>query len=286
MSALFGKPAAVLLTFLMVAAAPPAAHATPIQWTVSSGGNGHYYDVISVPAGISWTGAAAAAAAAGGYLATLTSAAEGTFVYNNLVNNAAYWNQEPGGSNLGPWLGGYQTSDNGSQPALNWTWVTGETWSYTNWHSGEPNNYTGILENYLSYKCWPTSGCRSDKWNDLPDNISVYGTEVIAYVIEFDNPTAIHDLGASRLKMRMSPNPFSASTSISFVSPDAAAADVRIFDVSGRLVRRISAAPIAEERRIEWDGRNDDGKMAPSGVYFCAISVEQARLVGRLVLIR
>ncbi len=65
-----------------------------------------------------------------------------------------------------------------------------------NWWPGEPNNYTGALENYLSFKCYGTVGCRSNKWNDLPDAISEFGTAVIAYVIEFDT------LRASALRTR------------------------------------------------------------------------------------
>jgi hypothetical protein len=286
MSARLVKSAGVLLS-LVTASLPTASHAVPIQWTVGSGGNGHFYDVISVPTGISWTGANAAALAAGGHLATITSTAEGAFVYDNLVNNAAYWNQEPGGSDLGPWLGGYQTSDNGSQPAANWVWVTGETWSYTNWHSGEPNNFTGVLENYLSYKCWPTAGCRANKWNDLPDDISVYGTAVIAYVIEYnEDPTAIHGPGASGLAMRAWPNPFNGSTTVLFDAPGAGDVDIRIFDVSGRQVWRITVATIGGEQMFAWDGRTSDGEFAPSGVYFCAITTDNGRVVERLALIR
>jgi hypothetical protein len=275
------------LSLLIIAVATTAVHAVPIQWTIASGGNGHYYDVVPVPTGISWLAANAAASASGGYLATVTSSAEGGFVYNNLVNNAAYWNQEPGGSNLGPWLGGYQTSDNGSQPAANWTWVTGETWSYTNWASGEPNNFTGVLENYLSYKCWGTPGCRSDKWNDLPDSVSKYGTPVIAYVIEYDDPTAVQGGRASGPAMRVFPNPFSSSTSVYFVAPGAGAVDVGIFDVSGRLVRRIAARTSSgDERRVEWDGRTDDGELAPTGVYFCRLKLGSGTHAKPILLLR
>ncbi len=168
--------------------------AQPVEWPVSSGGNGHTYDVISVPDGISWTSARDAASAAGGYLATLTSQEESDFVYA-LVDNSSFWNQESGGSNLGPWLGGYQTFDDGTMPTANWTWVTGEAFLFTNWASGEPNNFTGADEDYLSYKCYGTPGCRSDKWNDLPNDNSVFNTPVIAYVIEFDAPSSIPALG-------------------------------------------------------------------------------------------
>ena len=53
------------------------------------------------------------------------------------------------------WLGGYRENDV-------WKWVTGETWGYTNWLSGEPDNYQG-KEDKLNY--YNTNG----KWNDAPN---------------------------------------------------------------------------------------------------------------------
>jgi hypothetical protein len=263
-----------------------SASASPIQWTVGSGGNGHWYNVVSVPGGISWSGANSAATAAGGYLATLTSAGENAFVYNNLVNNPLYWNQEPGGSDLGPWLGGYQTSDNGSQAALNWVWVTGEPWSFTNWHSGEPNNFTGVLENYLSFKCSPTAGCRSDQWNDLPDNISVFGTSVIAYVVEWSSVSGVSTPDVSGILMDASPNPFSGSTRISITTPGGGPVSVEIFDISGRRVRTLLATGTARDRAIDWNGAGDHGVRLPSGIYFCRVESGSGRVIRRLVLIR
>jgi len=261
------------------------AHAAPIQWTVGSGGNGHWYNVVSVPAGMSWTNANAAATASGGYLATVTSSAENDFIYNNLVNNPLYWSQEPNGSDLGPWLGGYQTSDNGSQAGLNWVWVTGEPWSFTNWHSGEPNNFTGVLENYLSFKCAPTPGCRSGQWNDLPDNISVFGTSVVAYVVEWNSVSSVRTPDVPGIVMRASPNPFSGSSRISFTTPDTRPAVVKIFDVSGRRVREFSV-PGGRDHAVDWDGKGEGGKQVPSGIYFCRVETASGFAVGRLVLIR
>jgi len=273
-----------LLPFICILAT--SAHGSPTQWTVGSGGNGHWYNVVSVPGGISWSSANAAATASGGYLATLTSAGENAFVYNNLVNNPLYWNQEPGGSDLGPWLGGYQTSDNGSQASLNWVWVTGEPWSFTNWHSGEPNNFTGVLENYLSFKCSPTAGCRSGQWNDLPDNISVFGTSVIAYVVEWNSVSAVNTPEVSNVLIDAFPNPFSGSTRISITTPGTGPISVGIFDVSGRRVRTLFSSVAAGDRAIDWDGTSDRGVRLPSGIYFCRFESAAGRVVRRLVLIR
>ena len=41
-----------------------------------------------------------------------------------------------------PWLGGYQ-APYGLPASSNWQWVTGETWSYTNWYPDQPDHCTG-----------------------------------------------------------------------------------------------------------------------------------------------
>ncbi len=142
-------------------------HPNAIEWPVAEAGNGHYYSAV-LDDGISWADAAAAATAAGGYLATLTSAAENAFVYDMVRGHSALWRS--GGS--GPWLGGYQSE--GQLPADGWNWVTGETWSYTSWSSGEPNDYDGVDENKLRFWYGPY-------WNDESE-----GGYVAGYIIEFN----------------------------------------------------------------------------------------------------
>lgn len=155
--------------------------ATPIQWAVSAGGNGHWYEKVSTP-GLNWDQAREAAAASNwrglqGYLATITSAQENARVTSSM-----------GGSTY-LWLGGYQdrTAPDYSEPAGGWRWVTGETWSYTNWGSStqyvpgqgqqvlpEPNNglygYNGSVgpiqheeEDWLELMRYQTG---SVAWND------------------------------------------------------------------------------------------------------------------------
>ncbi len=62
------------------------AQSAAIEWTAGSGGNGHFYEVLS---GLeNWDSARADALSRGGYLATITSAAENTFVTNLLTTSA------------------------------------------------------------------------------------------------------------------------------------------------------------------------------------------------------
>jgi hypothetical protein len=81
---------------------------------------------------ISWNQAQNYTKNSNGYLATLTSSAESTFVYNNLVNNNQYWT-----ARIGPWIGGFKNSGS-------WNWVSAEPWIWTNWQPGEPNNSNGV----------------------------------------------------------------------------------------------------------------------------------------------
>ncbi|MYC77905.1 T9SS type A sorting domain-containing protein [Candidatus Poribacteria bacterium] len=70
------------------------------------------------------------------------------------------------------------------------------------------------------------------------------------------------------------PNPFNPETWIPYQLADAVDVSVKIYDVSGRLVRTISIGfkPVGyyltRERAAYWDGRNEAGEPVSSGVYF------------------
>jgi hypothetical protein len=99
----------------------------PYEWTVANGGNGHFYEFVL--SGLTWSAAKTAAESRGGYLATITSAAEQAFVQSKMP--AARF-----------WLGAYHDHDAPDffPPDRGWRWVTGEPWDYTAWNPGEPNN--------------------------------------------------------------------------------------------------------------------------------------------------
>jgi hypothetical protein len=166
------------LAFLQFVALTSAATAAPTVWDVSSGGNGHSYEVIAAPAGISWDNARSAALAAGGDLASITSAAENSFVFA-LTDSNAYWYLYDGHIAIGPWLGGRQVG--GPEPAGGWTWSNGDAFAYTNWAPGQPDNTSG--EDRLHFHVidgTPTG--RGPTWNDLQNNGGVLPH---AYVVEF-----------------------------------------------------------------------------------------------------
>jgi hypothetical protein len=147
------------------------AGAAPVQWS----GNGHYYEAIYVPAGISWRAAYDSCQAHSGYLATLTSSAEHAFVYGLVSGRAELWYIDGSGNGIGPWLGGFQPPGSG-EPGGGWRWVSDEPWVYTAWSPGEPNN-TGGAEDRLGF--FKLGGLMGDRWNDMPGTYLIKG-----YVIE------------------------------------------------------------------------------------------------------
>ena len=162
-----------------------ACFALPVEWTIESGGNGHYYEAISFSGG-TWGEANIAAEALGGHLATITSQAENTFVFNLAVASLPSWEV------YGPWLGGYQ-NDFSQEAAGGWVWVTGEPFEYTHWSPNQPDNF-GNQEHFLHF-----TG-PSALWNDFDD---VNGSLVKSYIVEYvPEPTTLLLLGLGGLLIR------------------------------------------------------------------------------------
>ena len=83
------------------------------------------------------------------------------------------------------------------------------------------------------------------------------------------------------------PNPFNPSTSIEFSLPARERVSLKVFDVSGRLVRTLVDGPLSDgSHRYAWDGRNERGASVASGVYFYVLRSESIRQSRKAVLLR
>lgn len=157
----------------------------PVEWSQ----NGHFYEVIPVPEGIDWSDANSAAMARGGYLATLTSPEENAFVYGLTLLSPGVWYA----SNewmVGPWLGGADADAEGS-----WGWVTGESWGYTAWMGGQPDNWQN--EDYLAF--WARSAAAAT-WND-----SAGGALMRGYVVEYSSDETPPDVTVNQAATQPDP---------------------------------------------------------------------------------
>jgi hypothetical protein len=91
----------------------------------------------------------------------------------------------------------------------------------------------------------------------------------------------------ANVKVSNFPNPFSHSTSIRFITKTPGNADVTIYDVKGRaVVSLIRSGCLTGENTISWDGKDSDGKAAPSGIYYYRLAVKGFSQTGRMVLLK
>ncbi len=92
-------------------------------------------------------------------------------------------------------------------------------------------------------------------------------------------------LGIEPLGLRVAPNPFNPSTTISFTNPVAQPARLVIYDVAGRKVRTLVDQDLAAgSQQYRWDGTNDRAGRVASGVYLFRLQLGGAVHSGRLLL--
>ncbi len=84
------------------------------------------------------------------------------------------------------------------------------------------------------------------------------------------------------------PNPFNPATTIFYEVPEhAARVTLRVYDVSGRLVRTlVDGRQAAGPGRIDWNGRNDAGGTVASGVYYYRLAAGAIQQTRRMVMLK
>jgi hypothetical protein len=166
------KSMRIALTIIVVAAISTSAAAdlTWHTWRVADGGNGHAYAALTTPD--TWANHNTAATSLGGYLATLTSAAENEWVLNRFANSPNYW------------IGLYQPPGT-PEPDEGWVWVTGEAYQWTNWKDGEPNNHVYVAGAWRDEDHVCVAGV-PHTWNDRNADYSD-----LHAIVEHSNPEEI-----------------------------------------------------------------------------------------------
>ena len=84
------------------------------------------------------------------------------------------------------------------------------------------------------------------------------------------------------------PNPFNSETIISFYLAEVQVVNLRIFDITGRVVKRLITDEQLEpgEHRVIWDGRDNSGEGVVTAIYFAELEVEGSKFVKSMILIR
>jgi hypothetical protein len=80
------------------------------------------------------------------------------------------------------------------------------------------------------------------------------------------------------------PNPFDATSSIAFDLASASHVQARLYSVEGQLVSTLANEPLPAGRHVlQWDGKDDRGGRAASGVYFLRMRAGHCEVQRKLI---
>ncbi len=148
---------------------PTSASTATLVQSFTWAGNAHTYLLFSVTPAVNWPQAQELARVANGYLPTLTSAAEDSYIRANILSNPIAIGDVP--------IGFTDCVTEGK-----WLWITGElcvtgnSTQFTNWNAGEPNNTLGI-EGVGQYV--PTTADPLRRWNDVNFNSVIFSAVIV-----------------------------------------------------------------------------------------------------------
>lgn len=118
-------------------------------------------------------------------------------------------------------------------------------------------------------------------------NESGVGVTGSLHRIRYSPPVSVPSPAGGIANIAASPNPFYASTHLTFTLETDSRVALDVFDVSGRRVRRLFDAPAAAGAlRVEWDGRDESGSRVPPGAYLVRFARAGAQETLRLVRLR
>jgi hypothetical protein len=83
------------------------------------------------------------------------------------------------------------------------------------------------------------------------------------------------------------PNPFNPITAIRFGLQDRSRATLKVYDVTGREVRMLIDCVLDQgEHTVTWNGEDNRGREAASGIYFYRLDAATGRATRKMVLLR
>ena len=148
-----------------------------------------------------------------------------------------------------------------------------------------------IIEEIIEGSASPMQSDQCGDVTAVPNNVFGYGginaaAAFSSSLVGIQGPPVPR--GARARLLPNVPNPFNPRTTICFELGSPAAIDLRIFDVSGGLVRVLAEGPVmaAGGHEIVWDGCDGSGRVAAAGVYFCRLDAGGSVSTLRMALVK
>ncbi len=112
----------------------------------------------------------------------------------------------------------------------------------------------------------------------------------VYFSITVQNANDVNDNQSSVLEYKLNqnfPNPFNPSTTITYELKSTTEVDITIFDLLGRKIRTLlHGQESAGNHQLQWDGTDERGKKAASGIYFCRMNAEHFSDVQKMILLQ
>ena len=118
-------------------------------------------------------------------------------------------------------------------------------------------------------------------------NIPAFGSKTINFKLDLRSASGVIDPEPEyRRGLIILPNPTMGEVGFSFLPASAAASEVSIFDLAGRLVRTIPAPASLEPVNVVWDGHNQAGARVATGIYLVRVTSGSETRYGKVAIVR
>ena len=134
---------------------------------------------------------------------------------------------------------------------------------------------------------WPScAGWNGGGWSTVL--YTTYYSASYALYVDWYNNYGIETSQAAVGSMQNSPNPFNATTNISFSLTQSSPVTISIYNVAGQLVTNLADNHSFNEgsHSVQWDGQNSSGARVSPGVYFCRLSADGISQTHRMMMVR
>ena len=134
-------------------------------------------------------------------------------------------------------------------------------------------------------ECWIPPALYADSvltisFNRITGNFAAIGP-IYIYRYEYENggggPMAQQSQPLHTTSLTVFPNPFTEHLNITYQTANQNGANLKLYDITGRLVEQFDLPAYTPFNHVIWDGADNHGRIAPQGVYFLRIDNHNSR---------
>ncbi len=115
-------------------------------------------------------------------------------------------------------------------------------------------------------------------------NIAINDFDITTEIVETEHPAMLPE---NYNLYQNYPNPFNMSTKINFDLPKRNFLTLKLYNILGQVVRVLKNEVLDIGRHtVSWDGKNDEGIVLPSGIYFYELRTKEYAKIKKLIMLK